>query len=242
MKKTFTLSVPQPCHEKWEQFNPTTLGGFCSSCQKEVVDFTSWDEDAIKSYFKNRDVKTCGRFLTTQLKGYALPEIHSQTFPWVPVSLLSLTLLFSTQGAEAHQLKKAQTEIKDSGNEVRTLGLTSMVMEVQGIVRFHTDQSPLPGVNVAVKGTTLSTVTDEFGKFSMVIPNPKPTDSLQFSFVGLLTESHSIYESENLSVYMKEDFTLLGETVIMGGVCARRFGFRNLWWRIKGLFSKKLSH
>ena len=33
------------------------------------------------------------------------------------------------------------------------------------------DDNPLPGVNVLVKGSTLGTVTDEEGSFSLSVPN-----------------------------------------------------------------------
>src|SRR5690606_34471034 len=48
-----------------------------------------------------------------------------------------------------------------------------------------TDQDglPLPGVSVVVKGTTIGTVTNAEGKFSLSIPSG--TEILQFSFVGM---------------------------------------------------------
>ena len=89
------------------------------------------------------------------------------------------------------------------------------------------------------------------GKFSLFISNPKPTDSLQFSLIGLETETRNVYESEELAVFMKEDFTMLGMTLICAesvrtvrsvtlggaitvGVPARR----TFWQRIKDVFRK----
>ncbi|WP_276372697.1 hypothetical protein [Chryseolinea sp. H1M3-3] len=45
MKKIIQIAVPKPCHEKWSSFTKTTNGGFCGSCQKEVIDFTSWSDE-----------------------------------------------------------------------------------------------------------------------------------------------------------------------------------------------------
>src|SRR5438045_3930171 len=69
MKKPFSLSIPRPCHENWNSFSPTAKGGFCASCQKEVIDFTNWTDDRIKHYFKTSG-GTCGRFRQDQLKTY----------------------------------------------------------------------------------------------------------------------------------------------------------------------------
>jgi hypothetical protein len=244
MKKTFTLSVPQPCYEKWEQFNPTTLGGFCSSCQKEVVDFTSWDEDAIKSYFKNRDVKTCGRFLTTQLKDYTLTQSNSRSIQWKPLSLLSLTLIFSNH-AGAQKERTSIHKMMASNNPISSED-TTRVMIVQGIVKSSFDQTPLPGVTIYLKRSAEATLTDENGKFSLSVSNPSPTDSVVFSLTGLETETRSIYESDTLSVFIKEDFTMLGMTVtckrevrtvsFMVGAIDVHTPQRKFWQKLKGLF------
>lgn len=44
---------------------------------------------------------------------------------------------------------------------------------------------PLPGVSVAVKGTTSGTITDMDGKFSI---NARNNDVLIFSYVGMNTQ------------------------------------------------------
>lgn len=238
MRSTFTLSVPQPCHEKWEKFNPTTMGGYCSSCQKEVIDFTSWDEDRIKSFFK-KNSNTCGRFLTAQLKEYTLTESESKSLQWLPLSLLSITLIFSNRYAQAQHVNKPATEIRKTDEYKNISGASDAVMQIEGVVKFHSDQSPLPGVNVVLKGTANGTVSDADGKFSITILNPKSTDTLMFSFIGLKPAFHNVYESNELSVFMKEDFVLLGETITVGGAFAKRFSFRNLWWRMKSVFRKK---
>ena len=43
-------------------------------------------------------------------------------------------------------------------------------IKVSGTVSAATDNLPLPGVNIAIKGTTLGTVTDFGGKYSISVP------------------------------------------------------------------------
>ena len=34
------LSIPEPCHENWQQMTPTEQGRYCNACAKEVVVLT----------------------------------------------------------------------------------------------------------------------------------------------------------------------------------------------------------
>ena len=68
MGKKLSVSVSNPCSEKFSQFKSTASGGFCNACQKEVIDFRSMSDEELITYFKNREGKTCGYFKTSQLK------------------------------------------------------------------------------------------------------------------------------------------------------------------------------
>jgi TonB-linked SusC/RagA family outer membrane protein len=83
---------------------------------------------------------------------------------------------------------------------------------VTGKVTSVTDGSPLPGVNVVVKGTTNGTVTDTEGKFSLSVPSSESI--LIFSFIGLVTQEIVVNERTTIDVQMQEDITQLGEVVV----------------------------
>ena len=105
MKKSVELSVPVACHEKWSGFVPTAKGGYCSSCEKEVIDFTKWSEEAIKEYFTAKKENLCGRFRKDQLKVYALTEPNENYKKLLPISLFGLTLLGSPSDLHAAEKK-----------------------------------------------------------------------------------------------------------------------------------------
>ena len=64
----FAVTIPKPCHEDWQKMTPTNNGAFCSSCAKEVIDFTNMSDDDVKNYLLNRsDEKLCGRFNKQQI-------------------------------------------------------------------------------------------------------------------------------------------------------------------------------
>lgn len=87
------------------------------------------------------------------------------------------------------------------------------VNEVNGKITSIEDGSPLPGVNIVVKGTTVGTVTDFNGNYSLILPNNSST--LVYSFVGLTTEEVAIRNSK-MDLAMSSDVTQLSEVVTTG--------------------------
>ncbi|MFZ6010221.1 MAG: SusC/RagA family TonB-linked outer membrane protein [Bacteroidota bacterium] len=92
--------------------------------------------------------------------------------------------------------------------------LYSMAQErtVSGRVSSQEDGSPLPGVNVVVKGTTSGTVTDSDGNYKLSIP--ASGGSLVFSFIGLQTQEIEIGDRSVVDVQLSLDVTQLSEVVV----------------------------
>jgi TonB-linked SusC/RagA family outer membrane protein len=82
---------------------------------------------------------------------------------------------------------------------------------VTGKVTAKEDGSPLPGVNVVIKGTTSGTVTDSDGKYSLSIPTGA---ALVFSFIGLKTEEIEVGERTVVDIQLSSDVTQLSEVVV----------------------------
>lgn len=82
---------------------------------------------------------------------------------------------------------------------------------ITGIV---VDQSgdPLIGVSVAVKGTSVGTMTDLNGKYVLDLSDPKA--DLTFSFVGYKMQIHSIAKNDVLNVTLQEDVQTINEVVV----------------------------
>jgi hypothetical protein len=85
-----------------------------------------------------------------------------------------------------------------------------------GIVRgrvVDSDGRPLPGISVLVKGTTLGTVTDANGNYSLTLPQVYST--LVFSFIGYTTKELPVVGQE-INVEMEDDVQQLSEVVAAG--------------------------
>lgn len=102
--------------------------------------------------------------------------------------------------------------------------LTVMFMIVLGVQSGYsqtvisgtvTDETgALPGVNVVVQGTSIGTVTDFDGNYS--INAPEGATTLVFSYIGYTTQQVPISGRSTINVTMSEDAQALSEVVVVG--------------------------
>jgi TonB-linked SusC/RagA family outer membrane protein len=83
---------------------------------------------------------------------------------------------------------------------------------ITGKVTSAEDQQTLPGVSVAVKGTTIGTLTDINGNYSLKVPADAKT--LVFSFIGMKVKEVEIGTSTTVDVVMNPDVLKLDEVVV----------------------------
>jgi TonB-linked SusC/RagA family outer membrane protein len=81
-----------------------------------------------------------------------------------------------------------------------------------GTVTDADDGSALPGVSVVVKGTSIGTVTDIDGKFSLNVPGD--ATFLRFSFVGMATKEVEITSATNYEVALEQAGLAVDEVVV----------------------------
>jgi TonB-linked SusC/RagA family outer membrane protein len=82
---------------------------------------------------------------------------------------------------------------------------------ISGTVTSSGDGSPLPGVNVLVKGTSIGTSTDSEGKYTI---SAGSNTTLVFSFIGYSTQEVPANSQTVVNVVLVEDATQLGEVVV----------------------------
>jgi hypothetical protein len=90
---------------------------------------------------------------------------------------------------------------------------TAATGAITGVVRQATDRTPLPGVNVIVKGTSNGTATDANGQYSLAGVPAGAT--LVFSFVGYNSVERRA-EGGSLDVALAADARDLDEVVVLG--------------------------
>lgn len=85
--------------------------------------------------------------------------------------------------------------------------------KISGIVK-STKNEPLAGVNISIEGTSLGTVTDVDGKYTLESPNDQAT--LVFSFIGYITQKVKIGDQATIDVIMSEDALQLEAILVVG--------------------------
>lgn len=85
---------------------------------------------------------------------------------------------------------------------------------VGGIVVENSTGQPIPGVSVLVKGSTIGTVTDTEGRYSLSLPQNAQT--LVFSFIGMQMQEKAINNQSTVNVVLMDDEMMMQEIVVAG--------------------------
>ena len=93
---------------------------------------------------------------------------------------------------------------------VHLLGQTFVIT---GTINASDDPLPLPGVNVAAKGTTIGTITDIDGNYSI---NVKKGDVLVFSYMGYKTVQQTVQQAGTMNITLDPENLMLEEVVAIG--------------------------
>ena len=84
---------------------------------------------------------------------------------------------------------------------------------IKGRVTDETLKEGVPGANVTVKGTSIGTITDFDGNFTIVAPSKKSV--LNISFIGYVTQEIVVGDRTIINVSLKEDAQNLGEVEVV---------------------------
>jgi len=92
--------------------------------------------------------------------------------------------------------------------------LNAQQKTITGTVTSATDNQPLPGVNVIVKGTNTGASTDFDGNYSITVEGNATT--LSFSYVGFVLKTVTVGNQSKINVALTEDVSALEEVVVVG--------------------------
>ena len=89
-----------------------------------------------------------------------------------------------------------------------------MAQNITGTV-VDTQNEPIPGVSVIVRGTSNGTVTDAQGKFELNVADAS-TKTLVFMFLGYKTQEQAIGRNTNFNIVLEDDTQLIDEVIVIG--------------------------
>ena len=214
MNNAIKLDIKSPCSENFNTFKPTANGGFCNSCQHEVVDFTKMSSEEIITYFNTKNTtNTCGRFKNTQLSTINAVPKRSRLSWMTGFGLACLSLFsFGTTQAQEKNTDNTTNSIKSTTVE-RNITVKGTIVDQDGL--------PLPSATILLVGTNKGTTTDFDGHFEFP-EKLKKGDMLSISYVGYESKKVKIdSDSTDTNIQLNVDMSL-DSCVIMGKVATKK--------------------
>ncbi len=86
-------------------------------------------------------------------------------------------------------------------------------VKISGTVIAEADKFPIIGANIVVKGTTIGTVTDIDGNFSLDVPQ---NSTIAVSYIGCETQEIKITGAKTLNIVLKDNAIGLDDVVVIG--------------------------
>ncbi|WP_181999605.1 DUF4139 domain-containing protein [Bacteroides stercorirosoris] len=221
--KSKELAINEKIEEltrKQEQLNAelAQLSGKSLTPMSEIAVNVNAPAACKATFTLNYYVKNAGWFPSYDVRSGSLSEPISIVYKanifqntkedWKNVEL-SLSSSNPTTGSVAPKLA---TYWLDYGLTAPRYSLNQNGNSVSGVV-LDSEREPVIGANVMIPGTTIGTITDVNGKYSITIPNGQ--NQLQFSFIGFQTQTRDI-RGNIMNVVLQEDMQMLEEVVVVG--------------------------
>jgi hypothetical protein len=176
---TYKIAIPEACTEKWEEMRPTGCGAFCSSCQKEVIDFTNKPYTEIAKIIHQSNGHLCGRLTPAQMQveyEYQPLIINNNWFRKGLVGAGLTLLVAATQVSGQTVLPKTKTEKVELANTGIDLYKSNHVNEkpekiiITGTIK-NAENEPAIGALITLKGNkSIGAAADFDGRFMLEIP------------------------------------------------------------------------
>jgi hypothetical protein len=232
------ISIPTPCHQKWSDLTPVSGGGFCASCQKQVIDFTGLSKKDIVNHISTANGKVCGRFREEQFRTHYLLKESARIKPGmslVKAGVIGVFLMLMSKPTLAQEkTQKQRTEVvQEQKHLAKSPSVEDAEYWIEGSIQDKYDHSAIPGANVSLRGTTHGTTSDADGYFRFPVPLKKG-EVLVVSFIGYMTEEYKVPATAEKTIVLKlnMDFEVMGEVAVDGLYNPRT----TLWSRIKNWF------
>ena len=223
------LSIPEPCHQNWNEMTPTQQGRFCNSCAKQVVDFSTMSDTQVLHYFSSiKNENVCGRAYPDQLeRAISKTKEPKKKLFWYWNYITMLFLFFSkTNTAKAQGGIKVVVETQLDASKKNNSTKEKIAVNTNRIIKgkiIDQAEQPLAGASIIIKGSKSGTSADVNGVYKINVDTK--TDILEITAVGFERKEIKLKEIKNFDIILtKMEMQMMGDVVVtVGGI-----GFRNL--------------
>jgi len=184
--RSILLSIPESCGQSWSEMTPLTSGRHCGSCDKSVVDFTSFSDLQIVQHIQSSQGEICGRFSNRQLNR-ELPVPSVPRFSGLSLAVMvALAITMTSVPAYGQQTVNAPTAVV---RDTLTAGKQKTLppVTISGTVKDLSTGEPVyfVAVKLQYQGNRIAEVmADANGFFSFEINEDQLFDSLVVSDFG----------------------------------------------------------
>ena len=142
--------------------------------------------------------------------------IKKKSNPWARMKYLYVLPLAAVAVAAfaRPEVSNRLGEISNVDASLLVQTLQDKTVKVSGQVLEADTKQPIPGVSIVLRGTKNALMTDKDGKFTF--PELAEGDVLQFSHIGLQTQTVVVKDEKPLTVLMKQDVQQIEELVVVG--------------------------
>jgi TonB-linked SusC/RagA family outer membrane protein len=187
---------------------PTQALGQYRRIDKVTVGLSS-EMLTVDQFFKEIQAQTP---FTFSFDGIKIDKSSALTFKVPQGTVEGLLVQASRQGNLSFRQINHTIDVKKNERDDAGVALVDEDATVTGTV-VDGNGDPLPGVTITVPGSTVGTVTDVDGTYSLSVPEGA---TLVFSFIGFQTKTIEVRGRSVVDVVLEEDIASLDEVVVVG--------------------------
>jgi hypothetical protein len=228
------LQIPEPCPQKWEGMTSINeKERFCTSCAKNIIDFSVQTDRQIKKAIYTSSGNLCGKFSSDQLN-----RSLDNYFPNLRAIVLSGLLLNVTANLNGQVEMKAPQEQSISTSD------PSYVV-IKGRIKDTISPQLSGDLRVELNGFHLYCLPNSSGDFQFQVPRKSVPELI--SLTVRKGNAYKVYSELNPNefidisvslhpIYIDEDFinalSMIGYVVVKPKWYQFGYKFRRLWNRI----------
>jgi hypothetical protein len=184
-KKSFAISIANPCNEKWDEMSETDKGKFCGNCRKEVIDFSDMTDVEIFKTIKTDKIQVCGRFDETQLNREILHNNKKYSFNYKKIAAGIIALLsFRYSYSQSLTTSKADTTISPASNKKHSITEQPKGYIVYGKISSDSLHASFAGNLEVLIGDRKTTVhVDSLGSYKLILDKEDIKEVTIISFI-----------------------------------------------------------
>ena len=144
----------------------------------------------------NKNEVNLNRKVTVNATNKTVAEVLKKVFEQTDV-------VYAMEGSTIMLMKNQTPSVQITQQQVTTINGTVLDEAGEAII----------GANVSVQGTTIGTITDIDGKFTLEVP---ANATIQISYIGYLTQFIPVGNKKSFNIKLKEDTQTIEEVVVVG--------------------------